>query len=154
MNSCILMAEIVQAPELRSTSDNQMEIAEMFVQFVNAKPENPPALIKVVGWNNLAREIKEKYRQGDRVIIEGRLEMSVTEKPEGYKEKRAQLVASRIHAFTGGEDLGLSTGVAMSPVAESRPAAQPMASAAPKATKATPAKAVESFEVSDDEIPF
>jgi single-strand DNA-binding protein len=164
MNSCILMAEIVQAPELRSTSDNQMEIAEMFVQFTNGKPENPPALIKVVGWNNLAREIKEKYRQGDRVIIEGRLEMNVTEKPEGYKEKRAQLVASRIHAFTGGEDMSAGaamSGVAMSggtmspaatPVSSSSPA--PMASAAPKATKATPAKPIESFEVSDDEIPF
>jgi single-strand DNA-binding protein len=156
MNSCILMAEIVQAPELRSTSDNQMEIAEMFVQFTNGKPENPPALIKVVGWNNLAREIKEKYRQGDRVIIEGRLEMSVTEKPEGYKEKRAQLVASRIHAFTGGEDMGMSVGAAMSPAATpaSSPSAPPMASVAPKATKAAPAKPVESFEVSDDEIPF
>jgi single-strand DNA-binding protein len=148
------MAEIVQAPELRSTSDNQMEIAEMFVQFTNGKPENPPALIKVVGWNNLAREIKEKYRQGDRVIIEGRLEMNVTEKPEGYKEKRAQLVASRIHAFTDSEDVG--TGAAMSPAAipASRTAAQPMASSAPKATKAAPAKPIESFEVSDDEIPF
>jgi single-strand DNA-binding protein len=156
MNSCILMAEIVQAPELRSTSDNQMEIAEMFVQFTNGKPENPPALIKVVGWNNLAREIKEKYRQGDRVIIEGRLEMSVTEKPEGYKEKRAQLVASRIHAFTGGEDMGMSAGATMSPTATpaNSPSAPPMASAAPKATKAAPAKPVESFEVSDDEIPF
>jgi single-strand DNA-binding protein len=150
------MAEIVQAPELRSTSDNQMEIAEMFVQFTNGKPENPPALIKVVGWNNLAREIKEKYRQGDRVIIEGRLEMSVTEKPEGYKEKRAQLVASRIHAFTGGEDMGISAGAAMSPTTTpaSRPPAQSMASVAPKAAKAAPAKPVESFEVSDDEIPF
>jgi single-strand DNA-binding protein len=155
MNSCILMAEIVQAPELRSTSDNQMEIAEMFVQFVNAKPENPPALIKVVGWNNLAREIKEKYRQGDRVIIEGRLEMTVTEKPEGYKEKRAQLVASRIHAFTGGEGLASAAGATMSSMAaESRPPAQSMQSAAPKATKAAPAKPIESFEVSDDEIPF
>ncbi len=146
------MAEIVQAPELRSTSDNQMEIAEMFVQFTNGKPENPPALIKVVGWNNLAREIKEKYRQGDRVIIEGRLEMNVTEKPEGYKEKRAQLIASRIHAVTGGEDLP-SARASMPPMAApmSSPSAQPMAS---KTTKAAPAKPVESFEVSDDEIPF
>jgi single-strand DNA-binding protein len=153
MNSCILMAEIVQAPELRSTSDNQMEIAEMFVQFANGKPENPPALIKVVGWNNLAREIKEKYRQGDRVIIEGRLEMTVTEKPEGYKEKRAQLVASRIHAFTGSEDVGMFAGAAMSPAAT--PISSPSAAAAAtKATKVPPAKPMESFEVSDDEIPF
>ena len=154
MNSCILMAEIVQAPELRSTSDNQMEIAEMFVQFVNGKPENPPALIKVVGWNNLAREIKEKYRQGDRVIIEGRLEMSVTEKPEGYKEKRAQLIASRIHAFTS-DETGMPIGATVSPAtSESRTPAQSMASVASKAVKTTPAKPVESFEVSDDEIPF
>ena len=146
------MAEIVQAPELRSTSDNQMEIAEMFVQFTNGKPENPPALIKVVGWNNLAREIKEKYRQGDRVIIEGRLEMNVTEKPEGYKEKRAHLVASRIHAVTGEIDMGASAGAAMS--APAKTAAQPMAAAAAKTTKAAPTKPVESFEVSDDEIPF
>ncbi len=144
------MAEIVQAPELRSTADNQMEIAEMFVQFVNSKPENPPALIKVVGWNNLAREIKEKYRQGDRVVIEGRLEMSTIDKPEGYKEKRAHLVASRIHSFTGSDETSVGTMPPVS-VAESRPAAQAQPA---KATKAPPAKAIESFEVSDDEIPF
>jgi single-strand DNA-binding protein len=151
MNSCILMAEIVQAPELRSTPDNQMEIAEMFVQFINSKPENPPALIKVVGWNNLAREIKEKYRQGDRVIIEGRLEMNTIEKPEGYKEKRAQLVASRIHAMAEGNEMSIGNALPQTPMAESRPPAQ---SVPPKASKAAPAKAVESFEVSDDEIPF
>jgi single-strand DNA-binding protein len=151
MNSCILMAEIVQAPELRSTPDNQMEIAEMFVQFINSKPENPPALIKVVGWNNLAREIKEKYRQGDRVIIEGRLEMNTIEKPEGYKEKRAQLVASRIHSVTEGAEMSIGNALPQTSVAESRPSAQ---SVPAKASKAAPAKAVESFEVSDDEIPF
>jgi single-strand DNA-binding protein len=145
------MAEIVQAPELRSTADNQMEIAEMFVQFVNSKPENPPALIKVVGWNNLAREIKEKYRQGDRVVIEGRLEMSTIDKPEGYKEKRAQLVASRIHAMGAEDGMTSTVATAQMPTQESRPAAQP---AAAKATKAPPAKAIESFEVNDDEIPF
>jgi single-strand DNA-binding protein len=151
MNSCILMAEIVQAPELRSTADNQMEIAEMFVQFVNGKPENPPALIKVVGWNNLAREIKEKYRQGDRVVIEGRLEMSTIDKPEGYKEKRAQLVASRIHSLATSDHLSSPTGMPQMAVAESRSPAQ---SLPPKATKTAPVKAMESFEVNDDEIPF
>jgi single-strand DNA-binding protein len=140
------MAEIVQNPELRSTSDNQMEIAEMFVQFINSKPENPPALIKVIGWNNLAREIKEKYRQGDRVIIEGRLEMNTTEKPEGYKEKRAQLVASRIHAITDMPMMPTATISAM-PISETK--------TAPPGTKikATPT-VVESFEGNDDEIPF
>jgi single-strand DNA-binding protein len=150
MNSCILMAEIAQNPELRSTPDNQMEIAEMFVQFVNGKPENPPALIKVVGWNNLAREIKEKYRQGDRVVIEGRLEMSTIEKPEGYKEKRAQLVASRIHAVDGSDMFTGSAPATTAPPISSAPAASEPA--ATKTRKASPAP--EPIEDNDYEIPF
>ncbi len=152
MNSCILMAEITQNPELRSTADNQMEIAEMFVQFINAKPENPPALIKVVGWNNLAREIKEKYRQGDKVVIEGRLEMNTIDKPEGYKEKRAQLIASRIHPL-GAADMAANM---------SAPAALSSPPAAARSIETTPppssssAKAVPSVDTydNDEEIPF
>jgi single-strand DNA-binding protein len=164
MNSCILMAEIAQNPELRSTPDNQMEIAEMFVQFVNGKPENPPALIKVVGWNNLAREIKEKYRQGDRVVIEGRLEMNTIDKPEGYKEKRAQLIASRIHAVDGSDMFGSS---APQPSGSMEPKTAP-ATAPPPASEPAPAKARKAATVpepfaegaskaideSDFEIPF
>jgi single-strand DNA-binding protein len=158
MNSCILTAEIAQNPELRSTADNQMEIAEMFVHFVNGKPENPPALIKVVGWNNLAREIKEKYRQGDRVVIEGRLEMSTIEKPEGYKEKRAQLVASRIHALDG-SDMFSAVPAAMPSSTAPNPTPAPMASEPPAAVK-TPAQTrkvappPEPIEENDFEIPF
>ena len=40
MNSCILMAEIIQQPQLRYTPDNQLQIAEMLVQFPG-KPEDP-----------------------------------------------------------------------------------------------------------------
>ncbi|QZZ20041.1 single-stranded DNA-binding protein [Leptothermofonsia sichuanensis E412] len=97
MNSCILMAEIIQAPELRYTSENQTPIAEMLVQFPGSRPEDPPATLKVVGWGNLAQEIQEKYRLGDRVIIEGRLGMNTIDRPEGFKEKRAELTAQRIH---------------------------------------------------------
>ena len=152
MNSCILMAEITQNPELRSTADNQMEIAEMFVQFINAKPENPPALIKVVGWNNLAREIKEKYRQGDKVVIEGRLEMNTIDKPEGYKEKRAQLIASRIHPL----------GVTDMPAPSSAPAASSSPSPVAATVDNTPPKGRSSAQAippadtydNDEEIPF
>ncbi|HLO50328.1 MAG TPA: single-stranded DNA-binding protein [Kamptonema sp.] len=100
MNSCILMAEIVQAPQLRYTSDNQSQIAEMLVQFPGSRPEDPPSTLKVVGWGNLAQEIHENYHQGDRVIIEGRLSMITFErKPEGFKEKRAELTAQKVYGL-------------------------------------------------------
>ncbi|MBD1806464.1 single-stranded DNA-binding protein [Microcoleus sp. FACHB-SPT15] len=97
MNTCILMAQIIQDPELRYTSDNQTPIAQMLVQFPGQRAEDPPATLKIVGWGNFASEIKENYSVGDRVIIEGRLNMNTIDRPEGFKEKRAELTASRIH---------------------------------------------------------
>lgn len=98
MNSCVLMAEIVSDPQLRSTQDN-LDVAEMIVRFEGLKEDDPPATLKVLGWGNLASEIKNNYSQGDRIIIEGRLSMNTIERQEGYKEKRAELVASRIFAL-------------------------------------------------------
>lgn len=97
MNNCILMAQIIQDPELRYTSDNQTPIAQMLVQFPGQRAEDPPATLKVIGWGNFANEIKANYAAGDRVIIEGRIGMNTIERQEGFKEKRAELTASRIY---------------------------------------------------------
>ncbi len=102
MNSCILMVEIVQDPQLRYTSDNQMAIADMLVQFPGLRAEDPPATLKVVGWGNLATEIQQNYHQGDRAIIEGRLSMNTIDRPEGFKEKRAELTVQKIHPLGDG----------------------------------------------------
>ena len=109
MNICILMAEIIKDPQLRYTSDNQTPISEMLVQFPGIRAEDPLATLKVVGWGNLAQEIQEQYHQGDRIIIEGRLNMNTIERPEGFKEKRAELTASRIHKIGADADFAAST---------------------------------------------
>lgn len=114
------MAEIIQAPELRYTSENQTPITEMLVQFPGSRPEDPLATLKVVGWGNLAQEIQEKYRLGDRVVIEGRLGMNTIDRPEGFKEKRAELTAQRIYI------VGADTPLEASPMAAvSSSASQP-----------------------------
>ncbi|MFM5887639.1 MAG: single-stranded DNA-binding protein, partial [Dolichospermum sp.] len=75
MNSCILMAEIYDNPQLRHTPDG-LEVTEMIVHVPGTKPDDPTHPLKVVGWGNLAKEIHQSYHQGDRVIIEGRLGMN------------------------------------------------------------------------------
>ena len=97
MNTCILMAQIIQDPELRYTPDSQTPIAQMLVEFQGIRAEDPPSTLKVIGWGNFANEIKEKYSAGDRVIIEGRLSMNTIDRSEGFKEKRAELTANRIY---------------------------------------------------------
>jgi single-stranded DNA-binding protein len=120
MNSCILMADIIQEPQLRYTADN-LAVTEMLVQFSNSqRPEDPPATLKVVSWGNLATDVQQNYHQGDRVLIEGRLGMITFERrPEGFKEKRAELTIQRIHPLGKGFD------TASAPETYTQPAYQP-----------------------------
>jgi single-strand DNA-binding protein len=153
MNSCILMAEIIKNPELRYTADNQMAVADMFVQFApppGSRPDDRHPTIEVVGWGNLATEMKENYKQGDRVTIEGRLQMNTIER-DGYKEKRAQLVASRLYHV-----MAINT-----PASSVTPAAATTATSSPppssRATTTTAARQEEPpiFDADDsDKIPF
>jgi single-strand DNA-binding protein len=160
MNSCILMAEIIQEPQLRYTSDNQTPITEMIVQFPGLRDDDPLATMKVVGWGNLAQEIQERFHEGDRVIIEGRLSMNTIDRPEGFKEKRAELTAQKIHSVSG--EVVTSTPASTTATASSTaaPRTQPPAqtasahrSAAPETSKSTPYTAP--TEAADyDNIPF
>lgn len=123
MNSCVLMAEIIQEPQLRYTSDN-LAVTEMLVQFPNSqKPDDPPATLKVVGWGNLATEIQQNYHQGDRVIIAGRLGMNTIDRPEGFKEKRAELTVQQIQSVNA--DFAPTPSVAKTPAATETPSRPP-----------------------------
>ncbi len=164
MNSCILMAEIIQDPELRYTSDTQTPIAEMVVQFPGLRAEDPPATLKVTGWGNLAQEIQEGYHQGDRVVIEGRLGMNTIERPEGFKEKRAEMTVQRIHRLGANTPLEASplpptasstasTAAAPAAAVQSPPPAARTASTAP-ATKPAARAAAPAPEPEFDDIPF
>ncbi len=114
MNSCILAVEIIQDPQLRYTSDTQTPIAEMMVQFPGIRSDDPPATLKVIGWGNLAQEIQEKYHSGDRILIEGRLNMNTVDRPEGFKEKLAELTAQRIHTWGGTFEMGSAASPSLS----------------------------------------
>ena len=143
MNSCILMAEIIQDPQLRYTQDNQIPIAEMLVQFPASKSDEPPATLKVIGWGNLAQEIQQNYHQGDQVLIEGRLNMNTIDRPEGFKEKRAELTAQRI--FNLNTRLNLAGGTTATTL--------PTSNVVPLAARSNPTPAPSQWEPSSASSP-
>lgn len=102
MNTFVLMAEIITKPELRKTPDD-LDVANMTVEFPGLREDEPTARIRVVAWGKLGVEMSENYQVGDRVVLEGRLAMNVIEK-DGYKEKRAELVVS--HVYPLGQNIG------------------------------------------------
>jgi len=163
MNSCILMAQVVRDPELRSTQD-QTSVATMLVEFESTREGEAPCQVKVEGWGNLAEDMNQTYRTGNQIIIEGRLSMNTIEMAEGYKQKVAKLVASRIFPLTGMSsgasnnapsnrqpDNVVSFAAAPTPQAEPAYAAPaPAPASAPEPTSAPASSGNEDW----DEIPF
>ncbi len=159
MNNCILMAEIVEAPQLRYTADNQTPIAEFVVKFPGLREGDMPGQMKAIGWGNLAQEIQEKYRAGDRVLLEGRLGVNTVERSEGFKEKRIEMTVQRVSPIADLQSMAIAepTPVAAGKYVSSgsTPASTPSAatpSAAPAAVSTPAAPAADGPDY--DDIPF
>ena len=133
MNHCLLEVEVLEAPQVRYTQDNQTPVAEMAVQMDGLRPDDPPAQLKVVGWGNLAQELQNRVQVGQRLMLEGRLRMNTVTRPDGVKEKRAEFTLARLHA--------IEAGAAAAPSSSSGPGPAPTASRAP-ARAPTPAAPV------------
>jgi len=93
----LLEVEVLEAPQVRYTQDNQTPVAEMAVRFDGLRPEDPPGQIKVVGWGNLAQDLQNRAQAGQRLVVEGRLRISTVSRADGVKEKRAELTLARLH---------------------------------------------------------
>ncbi|WP_204140007.1 single-stranded DNA-binding protein [Halomicronema sp. CCY15110] len=155
MNHCLLMAEIISAPQLRYTQDNQTAIAEMTVAFPGLRDDDPAQPLKVIGWGNLAQEMQERYQVGERVLLEGRLAMNTVDRPEGFKEKRAEMTAQRVYRLT---DLGTTVIGQPAPMPNAdTPSPAAIAAPSPSAAQAAPTAAATPDAAADvdyDDIPF
>ena len=143
MNHCVLEVEVIDAPTVRYTQDNQTPIAEMSVRFDPLREGDQPGELKVVGWG--AQELQSRVQVGQRLMLEGRLRMNIVPRQDGMKEKRAEFTLARMHPITPG-----------SSPQPSQPAAAPTAAAAPPA-KAEPEAAswnAAPLVPDTDEIPF
>ena len=131
MNQCLLEVEVIEAPQVRYTQDNQTPVAEMAVQIEGLRPDDPPGQLKVVGWGSLAQDLQNRVQVGQRLVLEGRLRMNTVTRPDGVKEKRAEFTLSRLHPLAG-------AGAAPFAAAPGAPAGAP-AQASPQAFAASPA---------------
>lgn len=152
VNHCLLEVEVLGAPTIRYTQDNQMPIAEMQVRIDGLRAEDPAGELKVVGFGSLAQDLQSRVQVGQRLVLEGRLRMNTTARADGIKEKKAEFTLSRMHPVSGGG------AAAPAPTASSAPAPQ----AAPARASAPAPAAAEApswntgplVDLPDDEIPF
>ena len=149
MNHCVLEVEVIEAPTVRYTQDNQTPIAEMAVKFDGLRPDDAAGELKVVGWGNLAQDLQNRVQVGQKLMLEGRLRMNTVPRQDGTKEKRAEFTLSRLHPIGTGSSAG-------SPAAAPSTSQRPTTKAAPP-TKAQPETAswnAAPLVPDTDEIPF
>ncbi len=100
MNHCLIQATINSAPQMRYTKENQTPIAEMIVNFKGLRSEDPTRDLKIIGWGNIAQEMVDELKEGQNIIIEGRLKMNSVTRKDGTKEKQPELTASKVHQIS------------------------------------------------------
>ncbi|MDM7959023.1 MAG: single-stranded DNA-binding protein [Synechococcus sp. WH 8007] len=158
VNHCLLEVEVLEAPQVRYTQDNQTPVAEMAVQFDGLRPDDPAGQLKVVGWGSLAQDLQNRVQVGQRLMVEGRLRMNTVSRQDGVKEKRAEFTLSRLHPLGGGAARPASPAPASSAPAPVRAAAPAPVSAAAAAQQQPPtwnaSPLVPDLPEGEDEIPF
>ena len=107
MNHCLIQAVINSAPQMRYTKENKTPIAEMTVNFKGLRDEDPSRELKVLGWGTIAQEMVEELKEGQNIVLEGRLRMNSVTRKDGTKEKQPELTASRIHKISPTDEITL-----------------------------------------------
>jgi single-strand DNA-binding protein len=153
VNHCLLEVEVLEAPKIRYTQDNQTPIAEMNVRLEGLRPEDPAGELKVVGFGSLAQDLQNRGQVGQRLVVEGRLRMNTVARQDGIKEKKVEFTLARLHP------LGSASAPSQAPVPlPSQPAAAaPVPAPAPAAAVAQAAPSWNTgplVDLPEDEIPF
>ena len=104
MNHCVLEVQVKKAPTVRYTQDNKTPIAEMEVLFDGLRADDSPGELKVVGWGNMAQELQNQVKTGQKLVLEGRLRMNTISRQDGTKEKKAELTLSKFHNLAAPND--------------------------------------------------
>ncbi len=97
MDNCILFGKTVNQPELRYAPEG-IPIAEVLLAFTpetSQSAEPPPSLVKVVAWGQNSTLV-QNLKPGSEIFVEGRLSTCTIERTEGFKEKKSQIIASKI----------------------------------------------------------
>ena len=109
MNHCLIQAVVNKSPQMRYTKENQTPISEMIVNFKGLRSEDPLRELKVLGWGNVAQAMIDELKEGQNIVLEGRLKMNSVTRKDGTKEKQPELTVSKIHHITPFEQIKSET---------------------------------------------
>ena len=116
MNKVILVGRLTQDPEIRYTQTGKAVAS--FTLAVNrfvSQGKNEADFIPIVVWDKLAEVCGNNLTKGQRLLVEGRLQIRSYETNDGQKRRVAEVVAQNIEflerkqAAEGGKDFNVNS---------------------------------------------
>lgn len=98
MNIFTLVCKLKTVPELRYTPSDQKPITSFGVDFADPNPEKTetfPLRVTLFG-KGAEAVVNMGLTIGEPLLVEGRLKMDLLDRPEGFKEKRGEVLCNRL----------------------------------------------------------
>ncbi|MDF2568792.1 MAG: ssbA [Sporomusa sp.] len=98
MNRVILVGRLAQDPEVRYTQSGKAVASFTLAvnRFGSGQGQNNADFVPVVAWEKLAETCGNNLTKGQRVLVEGRLQIRSYEANDGQKRRIAEVVAQSI----------------------------------------------------------
>ena len=98
MNKVILVGRLAQDPEVRYTQSGKAVASFNLAvnRFSSGQGQNNADFIPIVAWEKLAETCGNNLTKGQRVLVDGRLQIRSYEANDGQKRRVAEVVAQSI----------------------------------------------------------
>lgn len=98
MNKVILVGRLAQDPEVRYTQAGKAVCSFTLAvnRFGGGQGQNNADFIPIVAWEKLAETCGNNLTKGQRVLVDGRLQIRTYETNDGQKRRIAEVVAQSI----------------------------------------------------------
>ncbi len=97
MNKVILVGRLAQDPEVRYTQNGKAVASfSLAVNRFGGQGQNTADFIPIVAWEKLAETCGNNLTKGQRILVEGRLQIRSYEANDGSKRRIAEVVAQTI----------------------------------------------------------
>lgn len=96
-NSVHLMGRLTADPEIKTAGENQVSNFTVAINRPGKKDAHPEAdFVRCVAWNKDADFLEKYFGKGDRIGIEGRLQVRNYDDKDGNKRSATEVVVSRL----------------------------------------------------------
>jgi len=97
MNKVILVGRLAQDPEVRYTQNGKAVASfSLAVNRFGGQGQNEADFVPIVAWEKLAETCGNNLTKGQRVLIEGRLQIRSYETKDGQKRRIAEVIAQNM----------------------------------------------------------